>query len=42
MYGTVMNLSDTTVTLRVADQVKLEFERSAIGRVAEAQSDKDA
>ena len=42
MYGTVTNLSDTTVTLRVADQVKLEFERSAIGRVAEAQSDKDA
>ena len=26
MYGTVTNLSDTTVTLRVTDQVKLEFE----------------
>ena len=41
LYGTVTNLSDTTVTLRVADQVKLDFERSAIGRVVEAQSDKD-
>ena len=42
MFGTVSNLSDSTVTLRVADQVKLEFERGAIGRVVEAQSDKDA
>jgi preprotein translocase subunit YajC len=42
MFGTVTNLSDTTVTLRVTDQVKLEFERGAIGRVVEAQSDKDA
>jgi len=42
MYGTVTNLSDTTVTLRVADQVKLEFERGAVGRVVEAQSEKDA
>jgi hypothetical protein len=29
------------VTLRVAAQVKLDFERSAIGRVVEAQSEKD-
>src|ERR671925_290460 len=42
LYGTVTNLSDTTVTLRVADQVKIDFERAAIGRVVEAQSDKDA
>ena len=42
LYGTVTNLSDTTVTLRVADQVKLDFERGAVGRVVEAQSDKDA
>lgn len=42
MYGTVTNMSDTTVTLRVADQVKLEFERGSIGRVVEAQSEKDA
>jgi preprotein translocase subunit YajC len=42
MFGTVTNLTDKTVTLRVADQVKLEFERAAIGRVVEVQSDKDA
>lgn len=42
MFGTVTNLSDKTVTLRVADQVKLEFERAAIGRVVEVQGDKDA
>jgi preprotein translocase subunit YajC len=42
MFGTVTNLSETTVTLRVADQVKLEFERGSIGRVVEAQSDKDS
>jgi preprotein translocase subunit YajC len=42
IFGTVTNLSDKTVTLRVADQVKLEFERAAIGRVVEVQGDKDA
>jgi len=42
MFGTVTNLTDKTVTLRVADQVKLEFERSAVARVVEVQVDKDA
>jgi len=42
MFGTVTNLTDKTVTLRVADQVKVEFERGAIGRVVEAQVEKDA
>ena len=42
MFGTVTNLTDKTVTLRVADQVKLEFERASIGRVVEVQGDKDA
>ena len=42
MFGTVTNVTDKTVTLRVADQVKLEFERAAIGRVVEVQGDKDA
>ena len=42
MHGTVIGLADQTVTLRVADQVKLEFDRSAIGRVLEVSSDKDA
>jgi preprotein translocase subunit YajC len=43
MHGTVIGLSEHTVTLRVADQVKLEFDRPAIGRiVVEGQGDKDA
>ena len=42
MHGTVVGLGEHTVTVRVADQVKLEFDRSAIGRVVEVSSDKDA
>jgi preprotein translocase subunit YajC len=42
MHGTVTGLDETTVTLRVADQVKMTFDRSAIGRVVEGQGDKDA
>ena len=43
LHGTVTGLSEHTVTLRVADQVKMEFDRSAIGRiVVEGQVDKDA
>jgi|SRR5919204_1010425 preprotein translocase subunit YajC len=42
MHGTVTGLSEHTVTLRVSDQVKLEFDKSAIGRIVEVQSQKDA
>ena len=42
LYGTITGINEHTVTLRVADQVKLEFERSAIGRIVEGQGDKDA
>jgi preprotein translocase subunit YajC len=42
IHGTVTQMSDHTVTLRVADQVKLEFDRAAVARVVEAQGDKDA
>ena len=42
MHGTVLGLNEHTVTLRVADQVKLEFDRGSIGRIVEAQGDKDA
>lgn len=42
IFGTVTGLSDQTITLRIADQVKVEFERGAIGRIVEAQGDKDA
>jgi preprotein translocase subunit YajC len=42
LHGTVFGLSDTTVTLRVGDGVKLEFDRGSIGRVVEKTSgDKD-
>jgi preprotein translocase subunit YajC len=33
LHGTVMGLNEHTVTLKVADQVKLEFDRAAIGRI---------
>ena len=42
LHGTVSGLTEHTVTLRVADQVRLEFDRSAIGRIVEGQSDRDA
>ena len=42
MHGTVTGLDETTVTLRVADQVKITFDRGSIGRVVEGQGDKDA
>ena len=45
LHGTVTGLSDQTVMLRVSDGgVKLEFDRSAIGRIVEktAGSEKDA
>lgn len=42
LHGTVTALDDATVTLRVADQVKMTFDRSAIGRVVEGQVEKDA
>jgi preprotein translocase subunit YajC len=42
LHGTVTNLTEHTVTLRVADQVKLEFDRGSIGRVAVGQGEKDA
>lgn len=43
LHGTVTALGEQTVTLRVTDQVKLEFDRSAVGRVvAVPSSDKDA
>jgi preprotein translocase subunit YajC len=42
LFGTVMGLTEHTVTLRVADQVKLEFERSAIARIVAAPGDKES
>jgi preprotein translocase subunit YajC len=42
IHGTVTGLSDVTVVLRVSDQVKLEVDRSAIGRVVEVPGEKAA
>ena len=42
LHGTVTAIGDHTVTLRVGDQTKLEFDRTAIGRVVEVTTDKDA
>jgi preprotein translocase subunit YajC len=42
LYGTVVGLSEHTVTLKVADQVKLEFERSAIARIVPPPGDKES
>ena len=42
LHGTVVGLNEQTITLKVADQVKLEFDRSALGRVMEGPRDKDA
>jgi preprotein translocase subunit YajC len=42
LHGTVVGLTDQTMTVRVADQVRLDFDRSALGRIVPAQSDKDA
>ena len=41
IHGTVTGLDDATVTLRVADQVKITFDRGSIGRVVEGQGEKD-
>jgi preprotein translocase subunit YajC len=42
IHGTITGLTEHTVTLRVADQVKMEFDRSAVGRILEATADRDA
>lgn len=42
LFGTVVGLSEHTVTLKVADQVKLDFERGAIGRIVPAAGDKES
>src|SRR5947199_5376654 len=37
LHGTVTGLEEQKVVLRVSDQVKLEFDRAAIGRIVEVQ-----
>jgi preprotein translocase subunit YajC len=38
----VVGLSEHTVTVKVAEQVKMEFERSAIGRIVPVAGDKES
>ena len=42
LHGTVVGLSETTVTLKVADQVRLDFDRSAIGRIVPTGGEKES
>jgi len=42
LHGTIANIDEHKVVLRVADQVKLEFDRGAIGRIVDTQSEKNA
>jgi preprotein translocase subunit YajC len=42
LHGTIAGLDEQKVVLRVADQVRLEFDRAAIGRIVEPQNDKNA
>ena len=41
LYGTVVSLGEHTVTLKVADSVKLDFDRSAVGRIVGAPGEKE-
>lgn len=41
LHGTVVGLSEQTMTLKVADSVRLDFDRSALGRIVNA-SDKES
>ncbi len=42
LHGTIAGIDDQKVVLRVADQVKLEVDRAAIGRIVEVQGEKNA
>ena len=42
LHGTVASLDDQTVTVRVTEQVRLVFDRSAIGRIESPPGSKDS
>jgi len=42
LHGTVVGLGEHTMTLKVADQVRLDFDRAALGRIVPAQGDKES
>ena len=41
LHGTVVGLTETTMTLKVTDQVKLDFDRAALGRIVTVGGEKD-
>ncbi len=42
LHGTVVGLNEQTVTLKVTEQVKLDFDRSALGRIVTRPGDKES
>jgi preprotein translocase subunit YajC len=42
IHGTVVGLNDNTMTLKVADQTKMDFDRAALGRIVPAQGEKES
>ena len=42
VHGTVVGLTENMMTLKVADQVRMDFDRSALGRIVPAQGDKES
>ena len=40
LHGTVVALNEQTITLKIADQVRVDFDRGSVGRVV-AQGDKE-
>ncbi len=42
LHGTIVGLNENSVILKIADQVKVEVDRSAVGRVVAAEAVKDA
>ena len=42
LHGTVVGLTETTMTLKVADQVKLDFDRAALGRILTPAGEKES
>jgi preprotein translocase subunit YajC len=42
LHGTVVGLNENTVTLKVADSVKLDFDRTALGRILSPSGDKES
>src|SRR5262245_64154795 len=42
VHGTVVGLTEHVMTLKVADQVRMDFDRSALGRIVPPQGDKES